>query len=110
MSERQGYGLVTTRYELSISASNASSSIITDVDEYSYHTVQLVLTGSRPTGSLNVQSSLNRINWFPDISTVTHFGSTSSLHYLTTGRRKFLQHTLNLAGNVTGSVYQLSGQ
>ena len=115
--ESQGQGAISTYYDLPISASVSSATGSVDVSNYNNHTVQFVISGfssasvvSNPTGSLIVQSSLDGVNWFNDISTTTFQGNTSSLSILTPGRRKYIRHLATFSGNTTGSVYQISGQ
>jgi len=87
----------------------ASSSI--GVSDYSSYAIQasVVGSGSIPTGSFSVQSTVDGVNMVPEF-TVTNMANSHSIFRLSTGRRLYLLATYSGSGNATGSLYLLGGQ
>lgn len=131
ITQQNGYGYITTliapfftviNYPITNSLGKFSywgtpNSTVTNsfyVADYNNHTLQTYVTGSgNYTSSITVQSSIDGVNWVTDfsssISIFSANSSPSSINRLT-GRRTYIQASLTGSGNVTSSLYLLSGQ
>ena len=124
---QQGFGTVTTliypffttnNYPVTTSIGGAflywggtplnSSTASVGVSDYNNHAFQFYSTGSG-TSSVVVQSSIDNLNWLTDFS-ITSTSSLSSSTVRLTGRRNTFVATLTGSGNVTTSLYLISGQ
>lgn len=86
-----------------------SSSI--GVSDFSSYAIQasIVGSGSIPTGSFTVQSTVDGVNLVPEF-TITNLANSQSIFRLSAGRRLYLLATYSGSGNATGSLYLLAGQ
>ena len=125
-SEQPGFGTVTTLIHpfftnvgygvtSSIGTFNYWGSTATaitksiSVADYNNHSFQGNIAGSGSfTSSMVVQSSIDGYNWTPEF-TFTATTNTGSVNRFT-GRRGYFQAALSSSGNVTSSLYLISGE
>jgi hypothetical protein len=114
MSEQQGYGWIQTLSTTIFSGSTTGiTSSIAGIYDYNSHTFQYVAAisaSANATSSVTIRSSLDNVNFISPFVLGPLMSNTSSLITTITGRRNSFQYVLATVGNISSSLYLISGQ